>query len=454
MSNHWAKDAVFYHVYPLGACGAPPVNDFSTQSQPRLERLLGHADRWKSLGVNALYLGPVFESSSHGYDTADYFRVDRRLGDNALLARVVRELHARQIRVVLDGVFHHVGREFWAFQELRRDRERSARRSWFSGVRFDRPSPSGESFAYDGWAGCHELVKLELTNPEVRGHLLEAVDFWLREFDIDGLRLDVAESLESGFVRELARFCRERRPDFWLLGEMIHGDYRRLAAPGALDSTTNYECYKGLWSSLNDRNYFEIAHTLRRQFGPHGLYRELQLYTFVDNHDVDRVAGLLGNRRHLFPLYLLLFTMPGVPSIYYGSEWGIRGRKRDGDAALRPELPGPGTSPEVPEPGLAEAIARFAALRHATAALRHGSYRELMVEPERFAFARETGEDSVIVVLNAGPGPSQLDLALPDLEGRAVVDLLNGGERFAIDGRKVRLTLEPCWGRVLRVERA
>ena len=310
----WSWDAFFYHVYPLGFCGAPERNDFSSPPSPRLERLGGWLDHLSKLGVNALYLGPLFESTSHGYDTADYRRVDRRLGDNATLSALSAELHRRGIRLVLDGVFHHVGRDFWAFRDLQAQGQASPYRDWFCGVDFRARSPLGDPFLYDNWEGHAELVKLNAGNPEVRAHLLEAVEGWIREFDLDGLRLDVAYLLDEGFLRELAERCRALNPDFWLLGEVIHGDYRRWLAPGLLDSVTNYECYKGLYSSHNDRNYFEIAYSLNRQFGERGLYRDLPLYNFADNHDVDRVAPACASRGTCTPCTACCSPCRGCPA--------------------------------------------------------------------------------------------------------------------------------------------
>ena len=333
----WLEDAVLYHVYPLGALGAPARNDFSAPPSPRLQALHAWVESAADLGANTLYLGPVFESSAHGYDTADYFNVDRRLGDAEDLAGVSEALHRRGMRLLLDGVFHHVGRDFWAFRDVLAAPDRSAFRHWF----FLDPrgrSPYGDPFSYEGWRGHFDLVKLNVHHPEVKSHLFEAVRTWRQKFGIDGLRLDVADVLDLDFQRELARECRALRSDFGLLGEVIHGDYRRWIGPDQLDSVTNYELYKGLYSSHNDENYFELAHSLSRQFGPRGLYERLPLCTFVDNHDVDRIASRLREPAEIYPLHLLLFTIPGVPAIYYGSEWGIDGKKSAGDPALRPAL--------------------------------------------------------------------------------------------------------------------
>jgi glycosidase len=447
MTRHWAHDAIVYHVYPLGLCGAPARNDRRSAPTPRLAQLADWIEHWRSLGTNTLYLGPLFESVSHGYDTTDYFRVDRRLGDNATLAELTRKLHAAGIRVLLDGVLNHVGRDFWAFRDVVRHGQASPYASWFSGMRFDQRSPCGDPFTYDSWAGHYELVKLDLSHPDVRRHLLDAVSFWIREFDIDGLRLDAADVMDLDFLRTLAAHCRALKPDFWLMGEVVHGDYTRWANPQTLDATTNYWAYKSLWSSHNDRNYFEIAHSLERQFGPGGVYRDLPLYSFVDNHDVDRIGSQLSHRPHLFPLHVLLFTMPGVPSIYYGSEWAIEGRKtRTSDAPLRPALkPRP-----IADHPLASTIARLSKVRAGLAPLRHGTYRHLHVANQQFAFMREAGGDRVVVAVNAADTPAELTIPVPGVREGRLVDVLNGEETFPVRHGKARITpLYPSWGRVM-----
>jgi glycosidase len=446
----WAADAVFYHIYPLGACGAPERNDFASAPAPRLARLVDWIPHLRELGVDAVYLGPVFESTAHGYDTADFHRVDRRLGDGDTLAALAAALHASGIRVVLDGVFHHVGRDFRAFRDLRERGERSAYRDWFAGVDFSRRSPAGDAFSYEGWRGHHDLVKLNLRNPMVREHLLGAVRGWVEAWGIDGLRLDVAEDVDPDFLRELARFCRGLRADFWLLGEAIHGDYRRLAGASMLDSATNYELYKGLYSSHNDRNYFELAFALDRQFGPAGIYAGLPLYNFADNHDVSRIASTLREPAHLYPLHALLFTVPGVPSIYYGSEWGIAGAKRGGDdRPLRPYLHPPDAARAAPHPDLAAAIARFARIRHGSRALRRGTYRQLHVAAEQLAFARELDGETVVVAVNAAAAPATVDVPAPVRDGTALADLLSPGDRFTASAGRLRVEVPPRWARIL-----
>src|SRR5512133_1605700 len=359
MSQSWAENAVFYHIYPLGLCGAPKRNDFQSVPQARLEQLYPWLDHIQSLGANALYLGPLFESTAHGYDTADYYHVDRRLGTRETLSALAKEIHRRGMRLVLDGVFNHVGRDFWAFRDLQSRREQSPYRDWFQNLDFSRSSPSGDPFSYEGWSGHFDLVKLNHANPAVREHLFEAVRVWVDLFEIDGVRLDAADVLPPDFLDALSGFCRGLRSDFWLMGEMVVSGFRRLAQPGRMDSATNYEAYKGLYSSHVDHNYFELAYTLQRQFGPGGLYRDLDLYTFADNHDVNRVASNLKTPAHLYPLYSLLFSMPGIPSIYYGSEWGLLGeRTRSSDDSLRPQLSLDQVA-SFPQPDLSALIARL-----------------------------------------------------------------------------------------------
>jgi cyclomaltodextrinase / maltogenic alpha-amylase / neopullulanase len=444
----WASTAIFYHIYPLGMTGAPLQNDFTTPPTLRLAQISSWLDHLQSLGVNALYLGPVFESSAHGYDTLDYFHVDRRLGTDETLTELSAELHRRGMRLVLDAVFNHVGREFWAFKDLREKGHASPFADWFTGLRFGQSSPYGDPFNYEGWSGHMDLVKLNLSHPDVRNHLFAAVQSWMERFDIDGLRLDAADVLDFNFLADLSAFCRRLRQDFWLMGEVVHGDYTRWANPPAmLDSTTNYECYKGLYSSLNDANYYEIAYALNRQFGSAGLYRNLLLYNFVDNHDVNRVASNLKDPRHLYPLYLMLFCMPGIPSIYYGSETGITGaRTRLSDQALRPTLTLEQIWQQGSQPNLIDAIRRFAELYHTLPALRDGDYKQVYLQHCQMAFLRRTADQQVLAVFNSAA--ESVHVSLPAADG-IWRDALNGQEIFSARAGQLALDLPPFWGRVL-----
>lgn len=455
MTPDWVRRAVFYHVYPLGLFGAPPRNDFTSPPARHLQQFAPWIEHLVALGVNALYLGPVFESTAHGYDTANFGEVDRRLGSRADLAALIAELHRRGIRVVLDAVLAHVGRDFWAFRDVLARGAASPYTAWFDGLTFSGTSPYGDPFTYRGWNGHHELVRLDTRHPAVQQHLLDAVRDWIDSFEIDGLRLDAADCLHPEFLSALSRQRQVLGRELWLMGELIHGDYRTWVHPGALDSATNYECYKGLYSSHVDRNYFEIAYSLQRQFGPDGIYRDLLLYSFCDNHDVDRVASRLIDPAHLYPLHCLLFTMPGIPSIYYGSEWGISGRRTPtSDRALRPALALDAMRSTAPQPDLPSVIARLAAVRAASPALQAGDYRQLGVQSLWLAFLRSAPEQTVAVLVNGGSAPVQLELALPRgaTEFRRVRDLLDPGAPMALDRGTLRATVPPTWARIVELE--
>ena len=452
MKSTWADNAFFYHIYPLGLCGAPEQNDLSKPDIARIDQLYPWLDHIQNLGANALYIGPVFQSSKHGYDTIDYYRIDRRLGSNDSFTRFAEALHSRGMYLVLDAVFNHVGRDFWAFKDVLAHGEQSLYVDWFHNLRFGEESPLGDPFTYEGWSGHYGLVKLNLSHPHVQAHLFDAVRMWMDRFGIDGLRLDAADCLDFDFLRALHQVTKQRRPDFWLMGEVVHGDYRQWANPETLDSVTNYEAYKGLYSSLSDINYFEIAYSLKRQFGPEGMYRDLSLYNFVDNHDVDRVASKLKNASWLYPLYLLLYTIPGIPSIYYGSEWGLEGEKGPwSDTQLRPVLELAKISTQSPQPELPGVIRRLADIRGNLPALQSGNYQELMVSHQQLAFSRQYNGQTVVVTLNSSSEAVNIALST-DWEHGNLRDQLDQNAVFSIDNRKVEITLPPTWGRILVLE--
>ena len=412
----WFDEAVVYQIYPLGLCGAPQDNDGVTEH--RILRLLDWTEQIRKLGADTVLLNPVFDSDRHGYDTRDYNQVDCRLGTKEDLQRVCAAFHAAGIRVLLDGVFNHVGRGFWAFRDVQEKKWDSAYKDWFH-IDFNGSSNYGDGFWYEGWEGHYELVKLNLWNPEVVQHQLDAIRGWVTDYDIDGLRLDVAYCLPVEYLRQLRSFADGLKPDFVLMGETLHGDYNQWMGDGLCHSVTNYECYKGLWSSFNSMNLFEIGHSLARQFGPEPwtLYKGRHLLSFLDNHDVERIATILHNRDHLFPAYGLLFGMPGVPAVYYGSEWGIQGRKGDGDAALRPAL-------ERPEwNGLTDWIAALAKARHSSRALQYGSYRNVLLTNRQIIFERAVEGERVLAAVNADGAPFTAHF---DAQAGRATDLITG----------------------------
>ncbi len=394
----WYDETTVYQIYPLGLCGAPAENDGVREH--RILRLLDWVEHIRRLGAGCVLLNPVFESDRHGYDTRDYYSVDCRLGDDGDLKRVCEAFHEAGIRVLFDGVFNHVGRGFWAFRDVQEKKWDSPYKDWFN-CNFSGNSNYNDGFWYEGWEGHFELVKLNTYHPDVRAHQFDAVRKWVTEYGIDGLRLDVAYCLPEDYLRALRGFCNTLKPDFVLVGETLHGDYNRWMGDDKCHSVTNYECYKGLWSSFNSMNMFEIGHSLARQFGPEPwtLYKGRHLLSFLDNHDVERIASKLGNKEHLRPAWGIVFGMPGVPSMYYGSEWGIEGRKSDGDAALRPAL-------ERPEwNALTDFIASLASARSQSRALQYGSYRNVVLTNKQIIFERACDGERVLVAVNADASP-------------------------------------------------
>lgn len=435
----WFKQAVVYQIYPLGLCGTPAENDGHLEH--RILRLLDWAEHIRALGADTVLLNPVFDSDRHGYDTRDYFHLDPRLGTDDDLAQVCQTFHQAGLRVLLDGVFNHVGRGFWAFRDVQEKKWDSPYKDWFH-LDFGGNTNYNDGFWYEGWEGHNELVKLNLCNPAVVEHQFQAIRSWVERFDIDGLRLDVAYCLSPDYLRQLRSFTQNLKPDFVLVGETLHGDYNRWMGSELCHSVTNYECYKGLWSSFNSLNLFEIAHSLNRQSGPEQwtLYKGAHLLSFLDNHDVTRIASQLTDPDYLRPAYALMFGMPGVPAVYYGSEWGIRGEKRDGDAALRPAL-------EKPEwNDLTDFIAKLARAKRNSPALCHGGYRNVLLTNRQLIFERACPEERVLVAINADHQPFHAHF---DAGCGQAVDLISGQTHDFGGGSQ----LPPCSAFFWKMER-
>ena len=382
----WFNESVFYQIYTLNFCGAPRDNDGIVEH--RILRLNDFMDYFEDLGINAIYFNPVFSSDHHGYDTRDYCKIDERLGTNEDFIEICKNLHDRGMRVVLDGVFNHVGRGFFAFQDVLNNRENSQYKDWFR-IDFNGNSPYDDGFYYEGWEGHYELVKLNLDHPDVQNYLLSAVDYWIDAFDIDGIRLDVAYSLPRWFMAMLKDHCRQKKADFFLLGEVLGDNAGYMFSEAHLDSITDYPGFKGLWSSFNSLNMFEMAHTIKRNYGE--MYRGQTLFSFVDNHDVERIASKLTDLEKLPLIYGMLFSLPGIPCIYYGSEWGQTGKKEQGcDDSLRPEFTKP-----MPN-DLTKYIKKLISIRNQSSALQKGEFKELVLTNKQFVFERNDQQERII----------------------------------------------------------
>lgn len=413
----WFQESVFYQIYPLGFCGAERQNDFQTRHD-RLGLVAAHVPRLQELGVGAVLFNPVFQSETHGYDGVRFFDVDNRLGTNEDFAALVKAFHEAGIRVVLDGVFNHVGRSFDKFKDVRQNRAASRYKDWFC-IDFSRDSAYNDGFWYEGWEGHFNLVKLNLHNEEVRQFLFDAARRMIDFYDIDGLRLDVGYMLPEAFIRDMSAVCKQKKDDFFIVAEAIHGDYNRLLNNGA-DSVTNYECYKGLHSAINSRNLFEIEHSLTRQFADTqwALYKGRHLLNFVDNHDVTRAYTILKDKRDALCLYAILFAMPGIPCLYYGSEYGCEGGKGDCDVHLRAPM---AEIDAQAHPELTAAIRAMALLRRERKSLCYGGYGKVVLNNEYFCIARTLGQEKTLLLVNISDAPVRMNCGC-----ETPVDLLTG----------------------------
>lgn len=437
----WYNEATFYHIYPLGLTGAPKENDYGTPVH-RLNTLLPWIDHIKEIGCTALYIGPLFESVGHGYETTDYKKLDSRLGTNEDLTNFVKACHDKGIRVIFDGVFNHTGRDFFAFKDIQKNRENSPYVNWYCNVNFGGNTEYNDGFSYENWGGYNLLVKLNQRNPEVQNYICDVIRFWVSEFDIDGIRLDAADVLDFDFMRVLRHTADEVKKDFWLMGEVIHGDYSRWVNGQTLHSVTNYALHKALYSGHNDHNYFEIAHTVKylQNMG------DLDLYNFVDNHDVERIHTKLQNKAHFAPVHVLLYTLPGVPSIYYGSEFGIDGKKEKfSDASLRPALDLKDYADAVTKNPCTALIAALGKVRQGTPALSYGSYSELALTNRQFAFARDM--DGVRVIVTVNNDDSEAEMNLPTGSADEYVGALTG-KKVRVEYGRIRVSIAANSGEI------
>ncbi len=442
----WYDEAIFYHIYPLGLTGAPKENAYG-EPEHRLNTLLPWIDHIKSIGCNAIYIGPLFESVGHGYETTDYKKLDSRLGDNQDLKNFVAECHKKDIKVIFDGVFNHTGRDFFAFKDIKEKREGSQYRDWYCNVNFGGNNEYNDGFCYENWGGYNLLVKLNQRNPAVKDYICDVVRFWVSEFDVDGIRLDAADVLDFDFMKALRHVANQVKPDFWLMGEVIHGDYSRWVNEGTLHSVTNYQLHKALYSGNNDHNFFEIAHTVKRLYemgssNPNGF----KLYNFVDNHDVERIYTKLNNKAHFTPVHILMYTLPGIPSLYYGSEFGIEGKKEKfSDASLRPALNLEDYKNALTDNSFTALIAALGRTRQQSKALSYGDYRELKLMNRQYAFSRNFEGESVVVTVNNDD--SDFTMTVPAGNAAEYVGALSG-QKIRVDNGNICVNVKANSGEI------
>ena len=443
----WYDEARFYHIYPLGLLDAPKENAYEAPVH-RFKELKNWVKLIADNGFNGIYIGPLFESVGHGYETTDYKKLDSRLGDNDDLKAFVKECHDAGIKVIFDGVFNHTGRDFFAFKDLKQNRENSRYKDWFCNVNFWGNNEYNDGFSYENWGGYNLLVKLNQRNPEVRDYICDVIRFWVSEFDVDGIRLDAADVLDFEYMKALRAVANEVKPEFWLMGEVIHGDYTRWVNEGTLHSVTNYTLHKALYSGHNDHNYFEIAHTVKRLYEMGGNRPDgLKLYNFVDNHDVERIITKLNNKAHFTPVHILLYTLPGVPSVYYGSEFGIEGKKEKfSDASLRPALKYEDYVNAKDSNACTKLIRQLNEIRKDAKVLSYGDYRQVQLTNRQYMFTRNMDGVTAIIAVNNDDAPSTL-YGGGIMDGEYVGAL--SGKRYTVSGGNVAIELAANTGDIL-----
>lgn len=422
----WTEHVIWWHVYPLGFVGADTTGADRSPAH-RLAHLEAWLDHVVDLGANGIALGPVFDSSTHGYDTIDYFRVDPRLGDEADLVHLVEAAHARGVRVLLDGVFNHVGRGFAPLRAALAD-PAAAENALF------RHDAAGRLEVFEG----HDaLVELDHSSPAVVDLVVSVMTYWL-ERGVDGWRLDAAYCVPVDLWATVLPRVRERFPDAYILGEVLHGDYAAFVTDGTLDSVTQYELWKSLWSSVASANFFELDWTLRRH---NELLATFEPYTFVGNHDVTRIASQIPDERHRAHAVVLLFLLGGTPSVYYGDELGMVGVKEErvgGDDDVRPAFPATPADLDLS----ADAVATLAlhreliGLRRRNPWLRTATSRTVTLTNTGYVLEVGAGEHRLVVALSIGDEGVEVDETASDafpstvLAGSAHRD----GNRWAVPG--------------------
>lgn len=391
----WTEHVIWWQVYPLGFVGAFPADRPPGPDEHRLRRLVDWFDHAIELGASGVALGPIFAARSHGYDTTDHYRIDPRLGDDTDFEHLVAEARRRGLRILLDGVFNHVGADF------------AGPASWRSGGTFE---------------GHSELAALDHDNPEVADYVVEVMSHWL-DRGADGWRLDAAYAVPQRFWARVLPRVRERHPDAWFVGELIHGDYAAVVDRAGFDSATQYELWKAIWSSLNDANFFELDWALQR----HSAWLESYVpLTFIGNHDVTRIASRIERPEHLAHALVILLTIGGVPSIYAGDEFGFQAVKEErygGDDAVRPEFGSPPLQLDSAGIRVWELHQYLVGLRRRHPWLHRATTTAVKLANKHYVFQCRHGDEQLVVALNVDDEP--LDLAVAEL-GTGRVQVIAG----------------------------
>lgn len=469
VENEWYRSCNWYHIYPIGLLGVERTNSEKVERVNRLEEL--GSKEWinhlKSLNIGGIYIGPVFESVAHGYDTTDLFSIDKRLGSNDDFRNLVKVYHLNGIKVIIDAVFNHVGRDFFAFKDTQVNGMNSKYCDWFKGLDFSRRSQKGDNFTYTPWQGFYELVTLNHDNPQVRNHLYKAVEFWFNEFEIDGLRLDAADCVSVDFWRDFRYYCKARFGEsFALLAEIVHGDQRIWVRPSVsgnmeyentdqpFDGVTNYILWDAIWKSHSFKDLDLLVDVISKQ---RDLLSSGWMYNFVDNHDVTRIASQVEADEDLLTIFILLFTLNGSPSIYYGSEFkfkGAKGHGRQADFQLRPRLSIKDLEwlSSDPNDGFLVLVRFISQLRghpRIGKVLTRGECSIMLNTKTLMAFERRINEEFVFVAININSRPAEGVEVGWKGENGSWRDLLSPSDVYHSRNNKIKVNISSNWAIIL-----
>ncbi len=451
---NWVKKSVVYHIYPFGFFEAPKYNNDNNRPTNRFEKLRNYYDYFQKLGITTIQFGPIFESVAHGYDTSDFRIIDRRLGTNDLFKTIVKELHDLGIRVIIDGVFNHVGRKFFSFQDILKENQNSQYNHWHF-INYSRNNPFNDGFDYKNWEGHYSLVKLNLVERDVREYIFSMVSYWMKEIGIDGWRLDVAYLLPIDFIKELRRVCDSINPETFLIGELIHPPYSKWVGEDRLHSGTAYNVYKSIWSAIASDNMYELKAVLEQSFHLEwGQNKDLILMNFLGNHDNTRIASILQNTDQLKIAFTILFTLNGIPKIYYGDELGTLGIKteKSDDDVRRPMI----DVGETENNNILSFVQELAKIRQKNHALIYGKINGLYADPvsgKILSFLRQSSKQSLLVVINSGDTDTIITIPFWNLglEGKRFRDSFENEEYYIINSQLANLFIPKMGNRLLEM---
>ena len=456
---YWVQDAIFYQIFPdrfaNGDLTNDPPNLQKWGSTPTswgfqggdLRGIIQHFDYLLDLGITAIYLNPIFTSTStHRYNTTDYYQIDPKLGTLADFRALLNTAHRNDVRVVLDGVFNHVGRGFFAFVDVLENGINSPYKGWFYIKDFPLDAyGSGQPNNYLGWWNYKALPKLNTSNAQVRKYIFDVARYWIDQ-GIDGWRLDVPNEIDDdGFWAEFRRVVRSANRDAYLLGE-IWDVNPRWANDDHFDGLMNYPVREALLALLQGREnalqFGERINTLFKTYKPENIS---SMYVPLDSHDTERLKTQVGGNIDKLKLaFLFQMAFPGAPAVYYGDEIGLEGGK---DPDSRRAFPWKEADWNQE---LRLWVKTLIGLRKRTPCLRRGEYLRLLAEDGHYAFARTLGEDKVLVAMNASSRTNRIEVSCTAMgwsDGRVVQNLISH-EKLTVNAGKLSFNLSP-WNGVL-----